>query len=399
MSLTRNLVATLLLGSFGCADAPTSPVTSQDLAWVTAVPAEAAPPACATLPSWTHVPNSTWSEFAWGDIDGDGFDDLLVGSTHRLELFRSTGPTLVLDWETTLPLAVFDLSFGDIDGDGDQDFVVLHDPTGNVGGEVVRTYENTGADFVPWPIEIDEPGRQGTVDLGDIDGDGKDDLVLGLTGSLGYEDGEVLVLESNANNTWTQTWASGWGEVTVLGGVELADADGDGDLDMGVVNDDFYYQNGEFLGFYLNQGGVLRHKADLTVSSPRSVAFGDADNDGDMEIVITRGDRDYAEIYLNTGRGVTKVATLSGDIWTHSPGGVEWGDFNGDGFNDLVIANQFSDQQQIFINNGLGADIDLWTAGVTFDKPYDVSFGDMNNDGAFELAVASRSLISVFSCQ
>ena len=113
--------------------------------------------------------------------------------------------------------------------------------------------------------------------------------------------------------------------------------------------------------------------------------FGDVDNDGDLDVVsISFGSGDGLHVYLNQGDGT----------WVHSFGYlngnsdmlVEFGDFNNDGFLDFIAGHEsgtafFGDGTGNFQNNDTG----LPVLG-SFDTRTGISAGDVNNDGAKDIA-------------
>ena len=71
-----------------------------------------------------------------------------------------------------------------------------------------------------------------------------------------------------------------------------------------------------------------------------------------------------------------------------NPISVTAGDFNGDGYLDLAVANYNSNTVSILLNNGSGVFTQSSTPGVG-SNPYSVTAGDFNGDGYLDLAVAN----------
>ena len=67
---------------------------------------------------------------------------------------------------------------------------------------------------------------------------------------------------------------------------------------------------------------------------------------------------------------------------------VTAGDFNGDGYLDLAVANYSSNTVSILLNNGNGTFTQSSTSGVGSD-PHSITAGDFNGDGYLDLAVAN----------
>ncbi len=159
-------------------------------------------------------------------------------------------------------------AWGDVDGDGDLDIVV-----GNNG--VNQLYFNDGVgDFTVQDIGID--GWNTTaVALGDMEGDG--DLDLALAGYDGF-DGISRVWANDGHGTFTQVWTGTGDQPT---SVAWGDADNDGDLDLAVGNDgrNQLYRNdgtGQFLQIWTDGEENIY---------TTSVAWGDIDGDGTLELV------------------------------------------------------------------------------------------------------------------
>ena len=175
-------------------------------------------------------------------------------------------------------------------------------------------------------------------------------------------------------------------------GTAWGDYDNDGDLDLFVVNhglqNDFLYSNN-------GDGTFTKVTTDPAVTgggSGSGASWGDYDNDGDLDLFVANRGNNF--LYTNNGNGTfTKVTddpivTDGGDSW-----GGSWGDYDNDGDLDLFVANQIPGGQNNFLytNNGDGTFNKVTTGPVVSDggSSQGASWGDYDNDGDLDLIVAN----------
>ncbi len=222
---------------------------------------------------------------------------------------------------------------GDLNGDGKLDFVIGR----NAGlGVAVRLDNGSGQ----YPLSAGTPLGTDTVTdvvLGDIDNDGDLDIVAGNAGPnrVYLNDGLGAFTDSGQ--------VLGTGITLSLG---LADFDQDGDLDLVEGND--FSSPGRV---YTNVNGVFTQTAQaLSGFNTNDLAIGDVDGDGDLDVLFgNNGGGAFNRMWLNDGAGnFTQGSQVLQCLTTR----VALGDIDGDGDLDVVVA--VSGQNEVSFNDGNG---------------------------------------------
>lgn len=275
---------------------------------------------------------------AWADYNADGHPDLLVTSGRGMMLFTNDGPPnfTFRDSSSLLPQQRFYDTEGagwlDYNNDGKPDILVTNGKYG------ILLFENTGDSFrdVSTQAGLGESGfgagMGDYITLGDYDGDGRTDFLYNLyTGILGRNVG---------------------------GRFEKADNAG--------IN-------------YL-----------CTSTRKLGTAFGDYDNDGYMDIFVPQ--RDASKLYRNKCNGQFEEVAKQAGLLTAPPMdavSAAWGDVNNDGFLDLFVGCEGT-QNRLFLNNGNGTFRDVTdTFGLagTGGRARGITFVDYDNDGDLDIYV------------
>lgn len=234
-----------------------------------------------TTPGWLSG-DSTWTNYALPfDFDHDGDVDLVTANQGNssqdpfrpMYVFFNSGGTLSTTpgWQSSETSIQNFLAFGDYDGDGWEDLAVSKWTNGYQSG-IYRNVAGT-LDTVPvWTTGVSDTDKG--VAWADVDGNGWPDLALGHDPTLLY---------SNTAGALTQTWFS---TAAYFGHSDLrfCDVDLDGDPDLLEI----HFSNGQ-AHLYLNRGGVLDSAPSWTYDSTAvgtAVACGDISGDGMPDLIL-----------------------------------------------------------------------------------------------------------------
>jgi hypothetical protein len=322
---------------------------------------------------------------ALGDLDGDGDLDALVANyDHAQTVWLNNGSGAFSSHPTTPAFGAgysTDVALGDLDGDGDLDAVVAND---HYQAETVWINDGSGA-FSPHPTTPAFGAEDSTaVALGDLDGDGDLDAVVT---NDDYQT-EMVWLNDGSGAFSPHPITPAFGDGYSLA-VTLGDLDSDGDLDAVVAND-----WGEAETVWLNDGsGVFSpHPATPAFGAGDStdVALGDLDGDGDLDAVVANYTEQAQTVWLNDGTGAFSPQTGTPSFGAGDSWGVSFGDLDGDGDLDALVANDNNQAQTAWLNDGSGVFSPhpvkpAFGAGNSMD----VALGDLDGDGDLDALVVN----------
>ena len=324
---------------------------------------------------------------AVADIDNDGDPDLYVTNFGPNTLYRNNGDGTFSDVSrashTDNPLWGTAAAFADYDSDGDLDLFV-----GNYLDFTLAKHKRCG-DVARHLISYCHP-----------------DAYESVPNALYRNDGHGVFTDVTRE-------AGLWNLEGKTLGALWTDFDGDGDVDLFVANDsvrNFLYRNngnGTFTEVTLASG--TGYSEEGRPEAGMGVDAADVDGDGRMDLFVTHLSNEVNELYLNHGDGTFTNGTNAAGLGAPSLLLVGWGtaffDADNDADPDLYVTNghvmddieQYSDsityreRDMLFVNDGKGRFADAGSAAGPFFLERDVGRGmtilDFDGDGSLDVAL------------
>ncbi|MGJ8673162.1 Ig-like domain-containing protein [Rubritalea sp.] len=310
-----------------------------------------------------------------GDVDSDGDLDFVLRNG---EIWLNDGNGVFRVSDSLMPEVSrsIEARLIDLDGDGDLDYV-------NVLSAGMAIAINDGAGiFTNDPTKVADLDFVGVLfkgaTFGDVNGDNTIDIVVRIDQSafrVWLNDGTGSFHDSNA----------AFGNGRLSGPLELGDLDGDGDLDLfaasyvgifATVGEGFVFFN-DGNGFFTDSGQIYPD-----ILRFRDLELADFDGDGDLDALVNQwGTEDESAILENDGSGIfTKTTTVFGDFGPSGSGGANFrsdivvADVNGDAALDLLIL-ALNEPDQIWVNGSVLAPVVSLPNLTVSDKDSPQPFG------------------------
>ncbi len=336
----------------------------------------------------------------WADIDRDGDEDLFVNNafdTNPNFLYRNNGDGTFTKETAGDIVTVIDrsryVSWGDYDNDGFPDiFVGDYQPGDNISslyhnngdGTFSRTPFNHNADGGLWADYDNDGGLDLSVNVTSAlpvthklyknNGDGTFELidpwipntttfVAGWVDMDNDLDADYFLTDANSNPSNIRVFKNDTGSFVpstlplpsgnyMVRGASWADIDGDGDMDLFAENSNGNISSTAESQFYINDGAgqftmvSASSRAGARISGARGSTFGDADNDGDLDLFVvhkylsTSADV-TTQLFLNNGSGFFSAVPTTEQFFGFSDFGtnLSLADYDNDGSLDLFIGN------------------------------------------------------------
>ncbi len=334
---------------------------------------------------------------AAADLDNDGDQDLYITNLGANVLYRNNGDGTFTD--ITELAGVGDTGWGascafaDFDNDGYLDLYVV-----NYLDFTLETH--TDCSIAGYPVYCGPDSYNGVADV--------------LYHNNGRQaDGSITFTDATSSSGVLNPAGKGLG-------VSVCDYDNDGDVDIYVANDmvrNFLYENqgnGSFKDVSLLTGAGYNEAGQAEAGM--GTDFGDFNQDGLMDVLVTNYQGETNTLYVNEGSGLFADVALSTGIgrpsWRYLGWGVRFFDYNNDGDLDIFVANghintniaewddigTYAQKNLLFDNSGPDATPPFVFREISDRMSRDflqeevsrgAAFGDYDNDGDMDILVTN----------
>lgn len=266
------------------------------------------------------------------------------------------------------------LNTGDLNGDTYPDLVCCGRTS--TGAGFVKAYIGDAVGGFTSAITSTPSGPVSAAATGDFDGDGRDDLALAI--DLASTAGSITVHLGNGMGSFTQSASQAI--VGRPGAVAVGDLDNDGKLDVVVV--DLLSPGTGIVKRSLGDGTGGLGSLSSIGSGNNQIAIADLNLDGKRDLVVASDGNPDFKTYLGDGTG--SFGSPSSTAAPAVPDGLVVGDVNGDGKPDVVLTLIFQSGVKTFLGDGLGGfGFPISSTGASGLTR--LALGDVNGDGHMDL--------------
>jgi CSLREA domain-containing protein len=349
-----------------------------------------------TTPATCNPPTFTTATFGGGsyptsvtvgDVNNDGKQDVIsANQTVNNVSVRIGNGDGSFGAPANFPTGAepYAVAIGDFNGDGNQDLAVA---TYRSAG--VSILLGNGAGGFGNAVNIPVGSFPYALAVGDFNNDGNQDLAVANS-----ESANVSILSGNGDGSFGA--ATNFGAGTRPHSIAIGDFNSDGNQDLAVAN----YNSNNVSILIGNGAGTFGTAVDFAVGNqPNSIAVGDFNSDGKQDFVTANYDFNHSNnVSVRLGNGDGSFGGLTNLSTGESVEGIAIGDFNGDGKQDLAIANGYSSILSILLGNGAGGFGQVTNFGYGEGGESEVAVGDFNGDGRQDLALINfyQNTVTIF---
>jgi hypothetical protein len=335
-----------------------------------------------------HTAGTEAFSLCTSDFDGDGKPDLAIANraANSMSVLRNTSVVHAISINPKIDFTTgttpHHIVAGDIDGDGKHDLVVV-----NRNSNTISIFRNTSTagsiSFAP-KVDVAAGIAPQQVAIGDIDGDGKSDLTFpnGTTTFSVLKNTSVPGTISFATKLDFATGVNG-------NGISIGDLNADGKPDVILVN---VFANSMSVFGNTSASGTISFAARIDYTTgfgPQNVRIGDVDADASPDLIV--GSNQTIQAYRNTGSA--GVISFAAGLTLMPTGGhqVCLSDLNGDGLPDIGSNRATFDIFSVLRNTGSPGSISFLHEGnfTTGIAPTDMIAVDIDGDTKPDLVTAN----------
>jgi VCBS repeat-containing protein len=356
----------------------------------------------ASVASVTAVGGSNGAQYviAVNTGTGDGSIALDLSSAGIEDLAGNRLAGTAFQPETSYPTGRIpeSVAIGDLNGDGKPDLVVANFFSSDINTPATISVLLGNGDGTFQPQTTYPAGLNAySVAIGDFNKDGKPDVVVANNAATATPLGTLSVLLGNGDGSFQSPTAypTGPGPISVATG----DFNGDGNLDLVAANGSFLSNSvSVLLG---NGNGTFQPQTMYAVGvTPFAVAVGDLNGDGKLDLVTANTEfgpdvnPGSLSVLLGNGDGTFQPKT---DYATtgHLTLSVAIGDLNADGKPDLVAVNNATETMSLFFGNGDGTFQPEVVYSTGAGGPGAVAITDQDGDGKLDLVITNGNSSTV----
>ena len=275
----------------------------------------------------------------------------------------------------------YSIAISDLNNDTHMDIIVANSGNENIG--ILYGYGN--ASFTTetiYPIGIGSNPQYVIVD--DFNKDNKLDVAV-----TNPRNDEIIVLLGSGNGTFSTELVYSTDSGSNPKSLEVGDLNNDSYLDLVVANEGID-TIGIFFGFNYTVFAGQNPLESGVNSNPNSVAAGDFNKDGYLDIVSALYSANNVGVYLGCGNGTFTPMMTYGNVPSSHPFWVAVGDMNNDDQLDITVANWGSNSISVILGYGDGtfAEPLLYSTG-SGSRPVSIAIGDFNNDHCLDITTAN----------
>ena len=337
------------------------------------------------------------------DLDNDGKNDILAskidGAANTVVAYRNTSSNQTISFvETNIPIGspTLRLAYGDLDGDGKQDIVLSRE--GNTKSQIyiLRNTSTVGSiSFAPLVVRslLNNSQAAKKVIIRDLNLDGKPEIIVANS-----FDGEISIFENNSTlgnlNIPNNPVSFNAGNAS-SNDIIVEDLDNNGKQDIAVTQ---FNSADIFILPNTSSSGSLQFATPVTVTvngSLNNLAAGDIDEDEKIDLVATDilGNAIFTVINESTPNDIkfangVSIAANAGSF------GVALADINGNSHLDILVTSQSGTSFALFENNSTPGNLDLVKKDIPqTNRSINIATGDLNNDSKVDIAFTEQNSI------